>query len=99
MDDLVNNLEYGLDKDSDKEPVNESENESVKYNNTGKDSDNKKELSDHENIIKNSNVNVKAMFFVTQSVLTTMVQQGSGAVIDITSNHAFTAMVEHSVQV
>ena len=42
-------------------------------------------------------VNVKAMFFVTQAAAPTMVKQGSGAVINITSSHAYTAMVEHSV--
>ena len=42
-------------------------------------------------------VNVKAMFFVTQAAAPALAKDGGGAVINITSNHAFTAMVEHSV--
>ena len=43
------------------------------------------------------NVNVRAMFFVTQAAVPTMIEQGKGAVINITSGHAFAALVEHSV--
>lgn len=43
------------------------------------------------------NVNVKAMFFVTQAVVETMVGQGGGVVINLSSIHAFGAMIEHSV--
>ena len=42
-------------------------------------------------------VNVKAMYFVTQAATPALARDGGGAVINITSNHAFTAMVEHSV--
>ena len=43
------------------------------------------------------NVNVRAMFFVSQAVVPTMIKQGKGAIINITSGHAFGAIVEHSV--
>ena len=43
------------------------------------------------------NVNVRAMFFVTQTAVGTMIEQGKGAVINITSNHAFVGATEHSV--
>ena len=43
------------------------------------------------------NVNVRAMFFVTQAAVPTMIEQGKGAVVNITSGHAFSALVEHSV--
>lgn len=43
------------------------------------------------------NVNVRAMFFVTQAVVPTMIEQGKGAVINITSGHAFAGAPEHSV--
>jgi len=43
------------------------------------------------------NVNVRAMFFVSQAVVPTMIKQGKGAIINITSVHAFGAIVEHSV--
>lgn len=42
-------------------------------------------------------VNVKAMFFVTQAAGPTLAKDGGGTVINITSGHAYTAMVEHSV--
>jgi len=43
------------------------------------------------------NVNVRAMFFATQAAVPTMIEQGKGAVINITSGHASGGMVEHSV--
>ena len=43
------------------------------------------------------NVNIRAMFFLTQSVLPTMTEQGGGAVINLTSVHAYSGMTEHTV--
>ena len=43
------------------------------------------------------NVNVRAMFFATQAAVPTMINQGKGAVINITSGHAFAGASEHSV--
>lgn len=42
-------------------------------------------------------VNIRAMFFVTQTCLPAMVQQGGGAVVNLASIHALEGMVEHSV--
>lgn len=42
-------------------------------------------------------VNVRAAFFVTQSVVPTMIAQGGGCIINITSIHAFEGLQEHSV--
>jgi len=42
-------------------------------------------------------VNFKAMFFLTQAVLPDMTKRGRGAVINLTSVHAFAGKVEHSV--
>ena len=42
-------------------------------------------------------VNVRAMFFVTQASMPAMIAQGVGAVINLTSVHAFTGMTEHTV--
>ncbi len=42
-------------------------------------------------------VNFKAMFFLTQAVAPDMMDQGRGAVVNLTSIHAFGGMVEHSV--
>jgi glucose 1-dehydrogenase/3-oxoacyl-[acyl-carrier protein] reductase len=43
------------------------------------------------------NVNVRAQFFLTQAVLPTMVKQGKGYVVNLTSVHAFAGMTEHSI--
>ena len=43
------------------------------------------------------NVNLRAMFFVTQTAMPTMLEQGAGAVINVSSVHAYHALVEHSV--
>ena len=42
-------------------------------------------------------VNVRAMFFLTQAMIPAMVQQGHGAVINLSSVHAFAGMTEHTV--
>ncbi|MDP7396457.1 MAG: SDR family oxidoreductase [Lentisphaeria bacterium] len=42
-------------------------------------------------------VNVRAMFFAAQSAAVTMIEQGAGAIINISSGHAFAGAVEHSV--
>ncbi len=42
-------------------------------------------------------INFKAMFFLTQAVLPAMVEQEGGAVINLTSVHAYAGLVEHSV--
>ena len=42
-------------------------------------------------------VNFKAMFFLTQAVLPEMLRHQRGAVINLTSVHAFGGLVEHSV--
>jgi NAD(P)-dependent dehydrogenase (short-subunit alcohol dehydrogenase family) len=42
-------------------------------------------------------VNIRAMFFVTQACLPAMLKEGKGAVINMSSVHAFEAMQEHSV--
>ena len=43
------------------------------------------------------NINIRAMFFATQAALPAMLEQGSGAVINLTSIHAFEGMQEHTV--
>ena len=43
------------------------------------------------------NVNIRAMFFLTQAVVPTMEKQGKGVIINLSSNHAFTGLSEHSV--
>ena len=43
------------------------------------------------------NVNVRSPFFVTQAAIKPMIEQGHGAIINMTSNHAFTGMIEHTV--
>ncbi len=42
-------------------------------------------------------VNVRAMFFLTQAAFPIMTKQGAGAVINLTSIHAYTGMTEHTV--
>lgn len=42
-------------------------------------------------------VNIRGMFFLTQSVIPSMIEQGQGAVINLTSVHAFAGMTEHTV--
>lgn len=43
------------------------------------------------------NVNIRAQFFLTQSLFGALAEHRSGAVINITSVHAFGGMTEHSV--
>jgi glucose 1-dehydrogenase len=43
------------------------------------------------------NVNIRAMFFTTQGAAEIMVQSGKGAVVNISSVHAYGALVEHAV--
>ncbi len=43
------------------------------------------------------NVNIRGMFFLTQSALPPMVAQGRGVVINLASIHAYTGMTEHTV--
>ena len=42
-------------------------------------------------------VNIRAQFFLTQALVPAMVKRGKGIVINLTSNHAFAGMTEHSV--
>ena len=42
-------------------------------------------------------VNIRAMFFLTQAVVPHMADQGKGIVINLSSNHAYAGMTEHSV--
>jgi NAD(P)-dependent dehydrogenase (short-subunit alcohol dehydrogenase family) len=43
------------------------------------------------------NVNIRAMFFATQSAADIMISAGGGAVINVSSVHAYGGMVEHAV--
>ena len=43
------------------------------------------------------NVNIRGMFFVTQGAAEIMVRSGKGAVVNISSVHAYGALVEHAV--
>ncbi len=43
------------------------------------------------------NVNIRAMFFATQGAAEIMVRNGKGAVVNISSVHAYGALVEHAV--
>lgn len=43
------------------------------------------------------NVNIRAMFFAIQAAMPTMVEQGGGVVINLSSIHAFEAYPEHAV--
>jgi NAD(P)-dependent dehydrogenase (short-subunit alcohol dehydrogenase family) len=42
-------------------------------------------------------VNIRAQFFLTQALLPALAEKGRGAVINITSVHAFAGMTEHSI--
>ena len=42
-------------------------------------------------------VNIRGMYFLTQAAVPTMIEQGTGAVINLTSVHAFAGMTEHTV--
>ena len=42
-------------------------------------------------------VNIRGMFFVTQAGVRDMIDQGQGAVINLTSVHAFSGMTEHTI--
>ena len=42
-------------------------------------------------------VNIRAMYFLTQAVVRTMLQQGSGVIVNTSSIHAFEACMEHTV--
>lgn len=42
-------------------------------------------------------VNIKAMYFLTQAVVRTMLQQGSGVIVNTSSIHAFEAYMEHTI--
>ena len=42
-------------------------------------------------------VNIRAMYFLTQAVVRTMLQQGAGVIVNIGSIHAFEAFAEHTV--
>ena len=43
------------------------------------------------------NVNIRGMYFLTQAAVPSMIEQGSGAVINLTSVHAFAGMTEHTI--
>lgn len=43
------------------------------------------------------NVNIRAMYFLTQAVVPGMIEQGQGAVINLSSVHAYAGMTEHTV--
>ncbi|HUS17530.1 MAG TPA: glucose 1-dehydrogenase [Chloroflexia bacterium] len=43
------------------------------------------------------NVNIRAMFFLTQALVPDLAAKGNGAVINLASIHAFTGMTEHTV--
>lgn len=43
------------------------------------------------------NVNIRGMFFLTQFTAPSMIDQGKGAVINLTSVHAYAGMSEHTV--
>lgn len=43
------------------------------------------------------NVNIRGMFFLSQAVAPGMIEQGDGAIINLTSVHAFAGMTEHTV--
>jgi NAD(P)-dependent dehydrogenase (short-subunit alcohol dehydrogenase family) len=43
------------------------------------------------------NVNLRAQIFLTQAVLPAMIARGKGAVVNLTSIHAYAAMTEHAI--
>jgi len=43
------------------------------------------------------NVNIRAQFFITQTILPTMIKQGGGAIINLSSVHGISACKGHSV--
>lgn len=43
------------------------------------------------------NVNIKAMYFITQASLPFMYKAGGGHIVNMTSNHAFGALIEHTI--
>lgn len=43
------------------------------------------------------NVNIRGMYFLTQAAVPSMIEQGGGAVINLTSVHAFAGMTEHTI--
>ena len=43
------------------------------------------------------NVNIRAMYFLTQAVVPHMIEQGKGSVVNLTSVHAYAGMTEHTV--
>jgi NAD(P)-dependent dehydrogenase (short-subunit alcohol dehydrogenase family) len=43
------------------------------------------------------NVNIRGMFFLTQFMVPNMIEKGGGAVINLTSVHAYAGMTEHTV--
>ena len=43
------------------------------------------------------NVNIRAMFFAAQGAAEIMVKAGHGSIVNLSSNHAYAAMVEHAV--
>ncbi|AWT60356.1 MAG: 3-oxoacyl-[acyl-carrier-protein] reductase FabG [Candidatus Moanabacter tarae] len=43
------------------------------------------------------NVNIRGMFFLTQFMVPNMIEEGGGAVINLTSVHAYAGMTEHTV--
>jgi glucose 1-dehydrogenase len=51
----------------------------------------------HEQFDTVFGVNIRAMYFVTQAVVRTMLEQGSGVVVNISSIHALEAYPEHTV--
>jgi NAD(P)-dependent dehydrogenase (short-subunit alcohol dehydrogenase family) len=42
-------------------------------------------------------VNVRSLFFVTQAAIKPMIEQGYGTIINMTSDHAFSGLAEHTV--
>ena len=42
-------------------------------------------------------VNIRGMYFLTQAVVPFMIEQGKGAVVNLTSVHAYAGMTEHTV--
>jgi NAD(P)-dependent dehydrogenase (short-subunit alcohol dehydrogenase family) len=51
----------------------------------------------HEQFDTVFNVNIKAMYFLSQAVVRTMIPQGAGVIVNTSSIHAFEAYPEHTV--